>query len=500
MKQVSVLILAVFACASAFSLDVDRDELRVDPSIRIQFENYDGPPDKVETADQIRGIGEALGGISGPGSRGSSERYMIIRAVDPKTPRGLDADIFVLGRSAVVDHIRNLRFIVAGYLAAAFGYSPKDSSTLAEFITVYNAVYRGNLDYFASRFKPLVMSHLEKDKAGLALSYRQWPGATQMLIPLSAAVRGAPGAIDTGVISDRNVVSDLRTRDDRAVELRKDMVDIKERIVAGEEERVEAEKKVLQARSTAVAAEEKRLEKELAEVREKRESLPPESAAGEIKTLEDKERDITGRQAEIAGEKQDLERKASEIAAAETKIQETKDDIRQERRDIAGDQQEILSREPDRPAAGIPFITAEAGTAGRLVLVDPRTGAVLPGSPQPPVTVRAYERFGRGIAVILSRSGGGRLAVLEPAGLAESAAAREEVYPRSALRTSGGALFVVIRDSGVWRLGKYDAALTLIAKSRMEVNPDTFLVFSESVVFAEGADGGVKPLSPRTLE
>ena len=499
MKKASLLILAALACMGAGALDVDKSELRTDPSIRIRFENFEGPPSKIETVDEIRGIGAALG--RSPGERSYFGRYRVIRVLGSKTAPGLDADIFVLEKDAAVDHIRNLRLIIEGYLTAAFGYSGKDASTLAEFVTVYNAVYRKNLDYFGSRYRQDVMAHLDAFSAGLARSYREWPGMTRMLIPLR---EGASGAVETRTISDQAVLGDLRTREDKAVELRKEMVDIKEREIARDEERTAAARESVRKEAASAAEETGKLEREQAEVRAKREALSPEDrspeAQAERRTLDEKERELAQRKAGLEEDKRDIAAREAEIAAAETRIRETREEVRRERKDIAADQREILSREPDRAAAGIPFIKTASGGGGRLVMIHPRTGEELPDYPQAPVTRRSYRSFGGGIAVILARGGGGRVAILDAGSLAEKVSAREEAYPGSVLEVGGGWLFAVLRDSGVWRLGKYDSALSLLALSRVAVNPETFLLFTDSAVFVEDGDGRVRPLSPATLD
>ena len=91
-----------------------------------------------------------------------------------------------------MDHIDNLRRIIAAYLESAYGYSRQDSQTLAVFVTVYNAVYRGKLDVFKQKYKTVVTKNLTANKAGLALNYAEWPGKTQIVIPLST-VKTASG-------------------------------------------------------------------------------------------------------------------------------------------------------------------------------------------------------------------------------------------------------------------------------------------------------------------
>ena len=503
MKQWFVLVFSILALWSVSALEVDRGELRVDPSIRIEFENFEGPPGKVETADQIRGIGAVM--AEAPGAEGRYfGSYRIVRAVDPSVSEGLDADILILERSAQVDHIRNLRLIIAGYLGGAYGYSSRDSYLLAEFITIYNAVYRKNLEYFTSRFKRLVLSHLERDKAGLALSYREWPGATQIVIPLSDAAKGSLGAVDTGAVTERAVVADLQSREDRGVEIRKEMVDLKERQIIEEERKVEEAKRAHQDEQERLEEQERKVQEDLSRIEEEKKTLagkPAEEAAAARERIDREQERLRAEQARVAEERQTALEREKEIRDREERIEEKKEEVREDRREIAADQQAVLSRESTGAVAGIPFIKTEAGTFGRMVLIDPKTGEILSVSPEAPLAVRGFEPFGGGLAVILLRTGpAGRLAILETSTLKEKIAAREEIFPKTLFRVNGGELFVVIRDSGKWYLGKYDSALALLARSRVEVNPETFILFSDAHVFVEGSDGRIVPLFLRNMQ
>jgi hypothetical protein len=542
MKRIFAAVLFVSIWWGIGALEVDREELRLDPSVRIQFQSNEGVPAKVETREQIRGIGLALG-REAPGIRRYFDKYRAIRAVDPSVTTGFDADIIILEKTAGVDHIRNLRLIISGFITGVHGYSEKDSNLLAEYITIYNAVYRGKLDYFKEKYKPVVLSHLEPEKAGLAISYKEWPGLTQMVIPLSdPALSGPLGAVDTGVITDAKVVEELQTRDDKGVEIRKEMVDLKERQIEQEEKLVREEKKVLQEERTKLVEEEKRVREELSKVdadkkaaapkevvksetpktEAEKPGTPPVSAAvpapasgetekqapaeekpAQIAALEKKEEELKQAQAKIEEQKAAVEKKEEAVAAREEKIEEKKEEVRRDRTEIAKDQQQVLDKETAGMVSGIPFIKAEPGVGsvlGRLVLINPRTGEVLTVSPEPPVAVRNYEVFGGGLAVIQSRGGSGRLVILDRASLKEKIAAREEVFPLSIFRVMNGQLFAVIKDSGVWYVGKYDEALALLARSKIEVNPATFILFADTVLFVESAEGKIVPLGLAGME
>ena len=231
MKRIALVCLcAATFIGMAFAIEVDQNELRQAENTPIEFINYTGPHAEIDTLRAIAEIGESLAGAAQRGRAGDLNRYAVIHAVDPSVKTGLDADIMIIGSGARVDHINNVRVIIAAYLRKAYGYSEKDARTIAHFVTIYNAVYRGDRNMFKSKYKAVVVKNLTADKAGLALRYDEWPGKTQIVIPLSdQKYSGTLSAIDTKSISDKNVVNKMREQDDKDIATRKDMIDLKER-------------------------------------------------------------------------------------------------------------------------------------------------------------------------------------------------------------------------------------------------------------------------------
>ena len=155
------VIFILLTGAAVINLSADTvylDELKKAEDGNIVFQNYSGPHNKIDSIAEIRGIGEFLGREVGryPGRFSFFGKYRVIHAVDYSIKKGLDADIFILEKTAEVDHIINLRRIIAGYLEAAYGYEPDQADLLAEFITVYNAVHRGDMEYFSIHYKSVV--------------------------------------------------------------------------------------------------------------------------------------------------------------------------------------------------------------------------------------------------------------------------------------------------------------------------------------------------------
>ena len=215
--------------------------------------------------EQIRAIGSTLAPsiARNPDAFtrvGNANRYQIIHAVDPNEKGKLDADILVLGSNALVDHVTNLRRIISAYLSAAYNYSRADADVIATFATVYNAVYRGNMEKFNSKYKKIVVDNLTKSRVGLSTNYQEWPGATQIVIPLFD-VRGGISTVDSSEITDKDVIDSMRENEnDMGIDSRKGMADLKDREADAAEEDAEEMQKKADEEAARAAEEAKKAE------------------------------------------------------------------------------------------------------------------------------------------------------------------------------------------------------------------------------------------------
>ena len=257
MKKIVGFCFLIMIVFSGFAIEVDRPEIDTIKDRSLEFINYTGTHDRVDSVQTTRGIGSALGSAAKTGRSGDLNRYAVIHCVDPSVKEGLDADIFIIGRNAGVDHIDNVRLMIAGYLSAAYGYSQKDAATIAHFVTIYNAVYRNQMSFFNRKYKAVVTNNLTEGKAGIALRYSEWAGNTQIIIPLSdPKYAGTVSTVDTKTISDKKVIDKMREESDKDIGARKDMVDLKEKESAAARDR---EKKLPQSKKRPIKNKKKRI-------------------------------------------------------------------------------------------------------------------------------------------------------------------------------------------------------------------------------------------------
>lgn len=522
-----ILFAALIATVSSLgALEVDENELKSagTPDV-IVFQNYTGPHSKIDSLESIKKLGTDLGTViakdrTASATAGDSSRYSVIHAVDASQKEKLDADIILIGGNATVDHIKNLRRIIASYLTAAYGYSDKDAETIATFVTVYNAVYRGNLGNYQNKYKDAVTKNLTAEKCGLSTNWKEWAGKSQIVIPLFDIKDGGISTVDTSVISDKEVVKRMQDDDDKNVDSRKDMVDLKEREAETAQEKasdsqkkaVEEKKKATEekAKTETAKKEAETAKKEASDAKKKAEENP---TAQNKKEAEKKQQVAEEKQKEA--EKQEIVQKAqeekAEEAAEEAKEQQEIADkktaeAQAERKEIAKDQQEVIDKEIQDALANAVYgmeLTDEKDLLSGMIKINSSTGEVMKSSPVTYIRNRTMFQAGENYIAVCGENrnnGTVKLVTLSPITMEIEAESNETVHENSVLIQDGKDFYCVIQDGKNWVLAKYDAELNLKLKSPVAINASTPVTVTDSMVIVTGANGAVKLLDKATLK
>ncbi|MDR1429460.1 MAG: hypothetical protein LBI85_04150 [Spirochaetaceae bacterium] len=507
-------LLFIFYAAGMAGAQVDDDELRKGQE-RIVFINYEGPHARIETLGQIKAIGTGLGSVlSGGASRaGGGNRYFVIHSVSGPEGNKIDADIFGLGVDVGVDHIRNLRLIIQGYLESAYKYSARDAALLAEYVTIYNAVFRGNWEYFNTRYKSPVLSHLSADKAGLSIRFDEWPGRTLMVIPLASGRPGSLSAVDTGSLSSPEVVEEMRREEDRGIDSRQDMVDLKER------EAEEAEQEAAYQRE-AIQEEERRIQEEREAIQRERETIAQERQQQEQDRGEQTQAQQEEREQELARREEEAARREDAVSQRQEQVEEQRReadsleefaeekaaDAQQDREEIARDQQEIIARQ-DALADATPSMLAVKFTGpdtglGDLVRVNAATGEELRASTLHTISGRTVTlKDGRIFAIAGENRGQGAIRIVElsPDTLEMRAQNADDIHPGSLLWVNGDNLYAVSVVADKLYLARFNTSLERQARSSATVHAQAALLFEGNTLLTQREDGSVLILNANDL-
>ena len=539
-KILSVFFVSLLISTNIFALEVDKTELQSTKSTTIEFISYTGPHKIIDSVEAIKGIGKSLGKEIAP-SRDTSKtanlgnKYTVIHAIDENEIGKFDADIIFINKDANVDHITNLRRIISAYLVSAYDYSEADADTLAVFITVYNAVYRSDLDSFKNKYKDVVVKNLSSNNCGLSVNYKDWPGASEIVIPLYDVKNGGLSTIETSVISDKKVVESMKEDDDKNIESRKEMVDIKEREAeksqekanAAQKKAVEEQKKLKEEKQKTeeAKAEAKEAEKKSEQAKAEAEEAKKEAEANpedeELqKVAEEKQEEAEAAEQEAEEKQEALEEQQKAEATQEEKTEEAKEEAKTEqeradkkqteaqteRKDIAKDQQIVQNneiKEASTPSSYGIVLTDEANILSKLVKFNSKTGEVIKSSPVTVIRNRTiYKTPDAYIAIAGENEGNGtiKLVLIDIETMEIFAESEETVSDTSVLVNDGNEYYCVINYDDDWVVGKYDETLALKLKSKVNVKQSTPITVTESGIVVTDKNGNLKLLSKETLE
>lgn len=541
---VALMVLSL----TTFALNVDEAEISTVEGRTIEFINYVGPHDRIDSAEEIREIGRAMGRTIAAGAlrAGEAGRYLIIHAVDPSVRTGLDADILVVGEGALVDHVRNLRRIIGGYLETAYGYTPGDADTLALFVTIYNAVYRGNVAYFGTKYKPVVTREINERTAGMSVRWDEWAGRSRILIPLTArAGMAVIGSVDTTAITDAPTIDSLRTESPTGgLGERRDIVDIKERDVDQQRAALEAERARLAAEEKALAEEKARIEASRpagttpattaattqattpAATPATTPTTPPATTPATTTATEDatgrgEEQDasiavserakaeeqaagqaLAEREARLAEEKAALEKQAEDVA---TKEEEIKDD----RAAIAEEQKEAIRTEvttgAEREARATPLfeLMDPNQPLARIVLVDLQTGARLRRSEINTLRPATISDVGDAWVAVagqpIATGGAVRLVRVAKADYSDLKQGSDDVFADTMVWQYGSSVYAVAKKGPEWVIGRFDPATLELKATSVPISRWTFLSEGGGRLVAQGVDGDFLVLDATAL-
>ena len=507
-KLLSVLMISILMVAGLTALEVDEPELRVTGSETIEFINYTGPHKVIDSLEAIKKIGSDMGKTIVPAkasTTGNKNKYYVVHAVDDTEKGKLDADILFIGPDATVDHIKNLRRIISAYLSSAYGYSEKDADTLAVFVTVYNAVYRGKYDVYESKYKSIVMKNLSQNNCGLAVNYKDWPGKSEIVIPLYD-VNGGLSTVDTSVISDSEVVDNMKEDDDKNVDSRKDMVDLKEREAEkasdkaqeAQKKAAEEQKKLNDAKKDADKA-----QKDADTAKKEAQKTPTEEnkkKAEEAQTKADEKKEEVKEQEKKTEEAKQESKEAQEFAdKKQTEAQE-------ERKEIAKDQQEVQQKEAAEakmPSEYGIILSDEKAMLSRLVRFNTDTGEIIKKSPVTQIRNRTIYALGDEFIAVAGEDAGNaaiKLVTIDQVNMEITSESNETLAPDSVLVRDGNDFYCVIADGSDWKVGKFDSNLVLKLKSDVNVKSSTPITITDSGVVITDSTGRLRLLNKADLK
>ncbi|MBN2735581.1 MAG: hypothetical protein JXR70_01280 [Spirochaetales bacterium] len=539
-RNLFIFVSLVFLTASLFSLGVDVNEIKSDKT--INFIDYTGTV-RIYPVSVIYGWGKSMStGIKAGKAEGwFSDVFSAVHVEDPGESGKYDADIISISPKGGVRHIATVRLIISGYLQDLYGYSASDADTLAFFVTIYNAVHRGDINYYAERYKAKVMGYLSAADVGMSTRYDQWPGATKIVIPLTAEAKaGDLSTLDTTEITKDEVIDSVRDQEDRGYEERENMVDLKEREVIQDKEEVAQDKEEVTQVKEDLEKEKQDLEKEkeeLAADKEEVKTISDETVKAEKEAeIADKEKEISDKETAIAEKEKEITDTETAISDKESAIVEKEKEIARDKEDLATDKRvDEIKENPEKVAEELAqkekdlaeleqnlkdAKTDEKTFAGKLYylktsdfldgghfnntmyIINAATGELEVKSPQSNISGREYQVNTDGVVVVTHKGTGmedSYLTLLDRLTLDPLAVSEQAVFYRTFIEVYETNIYVIAHVGTDFYLAKFDYTMTPLAISKEKVHKDSFISFYGDRIYVNSYTKEIMQLSTKDL-
>jgi hypothetical protein len=519
---------------SVFPIGVDTEELKVEEE--IEFVNFADTSETRFTPEEVREIGQIMAEELGRGESPAryADKYTAVHIFDEDESGLLGADVIDIAQTAGVRHIDSIRLILSGFLETSYGYARADSALLALFATFYNAIHRQDTLYFSQAYQSRVVGVLDEEKSGLSRHYKDWPGGSQILIPLTdKADRQDIRALSTTMLTEERVVEELQKKEDRGIPERTAMVDLKERGVEQDKEEVETAKEALEKSQEELKAEEEAVESKREEL--ETEMKEQDSRIGE--DLAEKQEELAQREETLVERGEALEDEEDRIAAQEEAIRAKEEEIAEDKAAIEKDErilevleepekavEELAAREEElkkqeealkkvaktEPIVGNRFFylkRKEYLTDGHynndLFVLDPQSGDILFQAAEPNICGSDYWVFEDGIVLIThtgAHQAGHYLSLFDLESLEPLIRGADIIFHRSFVAIRQGFIYAIIkREDNVFSLGKFDMKLDRVAQSAEAIDRNTTFHLFEDQIFVTSPEKNILVLRSEDL-
>lgn len=255
-----------------------------------------------------------------------------IQRILPGADGKLGADILSLSETQSFDHVNSIARIIASYVEKSFQYKVGNAETLAQYILYYNATHRKDSKFFTKKYTEGVISATASDKLGIDTVYKNWPGKTQIIIPIEGNILKDSGKDLTTDELEKDVNKMVKDKEKDPATKQK-MEDEAKKMDKLQTDKLKEEKKVLQDKKQEVADEQKQiqdkkdaLKKQEAETVASLNELKKdpvknkteiEKKTEDIKKIEQEKKDTEKKSEAVEAKKEELSKKEEQIAKKE---------------------------------------------------------------------------------------------------------------------------------------------------------------------------------------
>jgi hypothetical protein len=485
----TLYLLACLFFSNLFANDKTKlEEAEIKEAEKIEFQNKSRKKAASETKHLHESIGRKLAGLisNKPDEAHSIDGVKAIR-VGSNEKNKFGADIIYLDASTSFGHINSIHRVLSGYIQAAFDYNSAKADILAIYVLYYNGMHRGNISFFESKYSKALLKKLSSSNVGIAIKYKDWPGKTEIIIPIEKNIL-KEFQKDVTLNELENEVNKIINDKKNGEEDRKKFAELmKEK---GARELMEINQKVeeLERLEKEIEAKQKSIQERLTELKK-----DPEKNKDEIAKLEKEYEALEKQKKDIKKQKEDLIQREEQLTGVASpkrtpKViplpqEEKKVEVKLDPRLL---EPEYSSHIVDGKLVFIkPFSDIDSHCVNGIHLLDPAKEDFIYTSEYNKICGKTFKVMGDNILVIgfLEKKEQIKLVLLKKNDLKVVGNSEVNVYHKTPIEIRGDFLYAIENLDGKFYLTRFDGNLKSLTRSKEEVNPDSIITFYDNKIY-----------------
>ncbi len=464
------------------------EEAEIKDSEKIEFQNKTHKKAAAETKVLHESIGKKLAGLisSKPDEMHSVDGVKAIRVASTEKNK-FGADVIFLDTITSFGHINSIHRVLSGYIQTAFDYNSAKADILATYVLYYNGMHRGNISFFESKYSKALLKKLSTANVGIAIKYKDWPGKTELIIPIE---KNALKEFQKDVTLDEleNEVNKIINDKKNGDEDKKKFSELMKEKSAKELIEINQKIEELENLEKEIEAKQKNIQERLAELKK-----DPEKNKEEIARLEKEYEDLEKQKKDIKKRKEDLiEREERLIGVASPRRtpkvvplpqEEKKVEVKLDPRLL---EPEYSSHIVDGKLVFIkPITDIDSHCVNGIHLLDPLKEDFIFTSEYSKICGKTFKVLGGNILVVgyLEKKEQIKLVLLRQNDLKVVGNSEVNVYHKTPIEIRGDFLYAIENLDGKFYLTRFDQNLKSLTRSKEEVNPDSIITFYDNKIY-----------------
>lgn len=486
-------------------------ESEIRDSEKIRFTNRSNARAAENVKRQNDAIGKKLSDmIEGEPTKVHDYKGVSVRRVYADKEGLYGGDIVSLEPESTFGHINSLYRILTSYISNSFGYSEDKADIIALYVLYYNAMHRNEKSYFKTKYSSELVDTLRVGSTGIGKTYKEWPGKTQIIIPLEGNVL-RENEIDVPLDELGNEVNKIIDEKKNGPEEKKKFAEVVKEKIQEEKKLIQEKKEELKLKEEKIALQDKGVEpKQIPEIKKeeiKREPViekkieprqdPPREPVKNISTEPVKTTPQPIKEVNVV--KADNVEKPREVKTAPpVDTEKLKKELKEVKADLAKKIEVENKKKEFSPNVidgkiiflkVVKYDTSEGHYNSELHLIDPDKDNAVSKSDFNKICSRQFKEFGGNLVVVGFKDGHKdehQLYLISKKDLKEVGKSTTNVFSRTVIEVMGDELYAFEFEKGNYYISKYDKSLRRILRSDKDINPDSNLTFYGKNIYVTG--------------